>query len=501
MIDGILGTFTLVQMALILLGVFSGIVVGAIPGLTGSMLIALTLPITFHMTPLHATTLLVAMYVGSITGGLITATLLRMPGSPAAVMTTLDGYPLAKSGQPGRALGLGITASVFGSLVSWLALATFTQPLSELAVQLTPFNFFALVMMAMVLIASVAGGDMFKGLVSGFLGMLATFPGVDPAGGEMRLLFGMDDLVGGFKLLPVLIGVFAVSQIFADALDMKVKPELVAFTNKGIFMSLSDLRAQAVNLVRSSFIGTVIGILPGVGASVGSAIAYLFARLGSRTPEKFGKGSEEGIVASESANNATVGGALIPLIALGIPGSVTDAILIGALTIHAIQPGPLLFTTNPEIVWNVIGVDLVATFVMFALMLGLVRFYVRVSTIPKVYLLPLIMVFCVVGVFSLNNTMFDVWTMLGFGVLGFLMERAGYSLGPFVIGFVLARVAEVKLRQGLQFSDGDIAPLFTDPLSLLLLLIALALFVWSLRAERKRSRQGTLSALSSETRR
>ena len=465
------------------------------------MLIALTLPITFHMTPLHATTLLVAMYVGSITGGLITATLLRMPGSPAAVMTTLDGYPLAKSGQPGRALGLGITASVFGSLVSWLALATFTQPLSELAVQLTPFNFFALVMMAMVLIASVAGGDMFKGLVSGFLGMLATFPGVDPAGGEMRLLFGMDDLVGGFKLLPVLIGVFAVSQIFADALDMKVKPELVAFTNKGIFMSLSDLRAQAVNLVRSSFIGTVIGILPGVGGvgRLGNRLPVRAARLPNAGEVRQGIGGGDRrlrirqqrhggrrVNPAHCARHTRLGYRCHPDRCADDPRNPAGASVVhdqprNRLERDRCRPGGDVCHVRPDA--------------------GAGRFYVRVSTIPKVYLLPLIMVFCVVGVFSLNNTMFDVWTMLGFGVLGFLMERAGYSLGPFVIGFVLARVAEVKLRQGLQFSDGDIAPLFTDPLSLLLLLIALALFVWSLRAERKRSRQGTLSALSSETRR
>lgn len=486
MIDGILGTFTLFQMAFILAGVFSGIVVGAIPGLTGSMLIALTLPITFHMSPLHATTLLVAMYVGSIAGGLITATLLRMPGSPAAVMTTLDGYPLAKSGQPGRALGFGITASFIGSLVAWVALATISEPLSEFAVRLTPFDYFALVMMAMALIASVAGGDVIKGLVTGFLGMLVTFPGIDPSGGEIRLTFGANDLVGGFKLLPVLIGVFAVSQIFADALDMKSRRETVEFSGRGMFMSLRDLKEQAVNLFRSSIIGTFIGILPGVGASVGSALAYLFARLGSKTPERFGKGSEEGIVASEAANNATVGGALIPLISLGIPGSVTDAILIGALTIHSLQPGPLLFTTNPDIVWNVIGVYFVATFVMFGLMLGLIRLYVRVSMIPKSYLLPVIMVFCVVGVFSLNNTMFDVWTMLVFGVIGFLLERAGFNLGPFVIGFVLAKVAEAKLRQGLMFTGGDITPLFTEPLSLGMLVVALALLVWSLWAEHRR---------------
>ncbi len=486
MIDGILGTFTWFQMAFILAGVFSGIVVGAIPGLTGSMLIALSLPITFHMSPLHATTLLVAMYVGSIAGGLITATLLRMPGSPAAVMTTLDGYPLAKSGQPGRALGFGITASFIGSLIAWVALATISEPLSELAVRLTPFDYFALVMMAMALIASVAGGDVIKGLITGFLGMLVTFPGIDPSGGEVRLTFGANDLIGGFKLLPVLIGVFAVSQIFADALDMKSRRETVEFTGRGMFMSFRDLKEQAVNLVRSSVVGTFIGILPGVGASVGSALAYLFARLGSKTPERFGKGSEEGIVASEAANNATVGGALIPLISLGIPGSVTDAILIGALTIHSLQPGPLLFTTNPDIVWNVIGVYFVATFVMFGLMIGLIRLYVRVSMIPKSYLLPVIMVFCVVGVFSLNNTMFDVWTMLVFGVVGFLLERAGFNLGPFVIGFVLATVAEAKLRQGLMFTGGDIMPLFTEPLSVGMLVIALALLVWSLWAEHRR---------------
>ncbi|MDE0114465.1 MAG: tripartite tricarboxylate transporter permease [Albidovulum sp.] len=486
MIEGVLGTFTLFQMAFIFIGVFSGIVVGAIPGLTGSMLIALTLPITFHMSALHATTLLVAMYVGSIAGGLITATLLRMPGSPAAVMTTLDGYPLAKSGQPGRALGFGITASFIGSLIAWVALATISEPLSELAVKLTPFDYFALVMMAMALIASVAGGDVIKGLVTGFLGMLVTFPGIDPSGGEIRLTFGSNDLLGGFKLLPVLIGVFAVSQIFADAFDMDARREKVEFSSRGIFMSVRDLKDQAINLVRSSLVGTFIGILPGVGASVGSALAYLFARLGSRTPEKFGKGSEEGIVASEAANNATVGGALIPLISLGIPGSVTDAILIGALTIHSLQPGPLLFETNPDIVWNVIGVYFVATFVMFGLMLGLIRLYVSISVIPKSYLLPAIMVFCVVGVYTLNNTMFDVSTMLLFGIVGFLLERAGFNLGPFVIGYVLAKVAEAKLRQGLMFTDGDISPLFLEPLSAGMLLAAFALLVWSLWAERRR---------------
>lgn len=485
MLESLLAAFQPFQMLMIILGVFSGIVVGAIPGLTGSMLIALTLPITFHMSPLHATSLLVAMYVGSITGALISATLLRMPGSPASVMTTLDGYPLAKSGQPGRALGIAVFASFFGSLISWVALAVFTQPLSEISVLLGPFDYFALIIMAMVLIASVTGGDLLKGLISGFLGMLVTFPGIDPSGGEMRLLFGVEDLIGGFKLLPVLIGIFAMSQIFTDVLNIKAKHEGVVFNHKGLWMSLSDLRRFSPNIIRSSLIGTFIGILPGVGASVASAMSYLVAKLRSKNPEQFGKGSEEGIVASEAANNASVGGALIPLLALGIPGSVVDAILIGALTIHSIQPGPLMFLSNADIVWNVIVVDLVATFVMFALMLGLVRFYIRITAIAKIYLLPIITVFCVVGVYSLNNTIFDVWTMLGFGVVGFLLERGGFSLGPFVIGYVLSKVAEAKLRQGLMFSDGDISPLFSEPLSASMLMVALALLIWSLWREKR----------------
>lgn len=497
MIEGLLGTFAPFQMLMIVIGVFSGIIVGAIPGLTGSMLIALTLPITFYMTPLHATSLLVAMYVGSVTGGLITATLLRMPGAPSSVMTTFDGYPLARSGNPGRALGLGIAASFWGSIIAWFALALLTKPLSEIAVILGPFDYFALVMMAMVLIASVSQGDMIKGLIAGFFGMLVTFPGVDPSGGELRLMFGVENLIGGFKLLPVLIGVFAVSQLFNDILSVKDKPEAVVYTNKGLFIGLPDVKRHGTNVVRSSIIGTIIGILPGVGASVASAMAYLVARLRSKTPEKFGHGSEEGIVASEAANNASVGGALIPLLALGIPGSVVDAILIGALSIHAIQPGPLMFQTNPEIIWNVIAVDLVASFVMFALMIGLVRFYIRVTEIPKHYLIPVIMVFCVVGTYSLNNTMFDVWTMLGFGVIGFLMEKAGFSLGSFVIGYVLAVIAESKLRQGLMFTDGDILPLFTSPLSAAMLVIALLLLVWSLASERKQ-RQKILAQIQLE---
>ena len=493
---GSLGTaisqiFTPWTFFMLFVGTSLGIVVGAIPGMTGAMLIALTLPLTFYMEPFNAIILLIAMYVGAISGGLITATLLRMPGTPAAIMTTFDGYPMARSGNPGRALGLGITASFVGGLVSWVALLTITKPLSILATRFGPFEYFTLIMMAMVLIASVSEGSLKKGIVAGFFGMLISMPGVDPASGMPRLTFDYYLLNGGLKLLPVLIGVFAVSQIINDALDMGKVGKKIKMSTESILMSAKDLKSQAVNLGRSSLIGTGVGILPGIGASIGSVIAYTVAKSTSKTPEKFGTGSEEGIIASEAANNATVGGALIPLIAMGIPGSVIDAILIGALMIHSIQPGPTLFLTNADIVWGMIAACLLANILMYILMTTSVKHIAGLMYLPRSFVLPVVMVFCVIGSYALNNTMFDVWVMLGFGVIGFLLERAKYPLGPFVIGFVLAPLAEEKLRSGLMMTAGDISPILTRPMSLMFTLSAIGLLIWPFFSEwRKKRKEG-----------
>jgi putative tricarboxylic transport membrane protein len=395
---------------------------------------------------------------------------------------------MARAGQPGRALGLGIGASFFGGMISWVALLLLAKPLSIIATRFGPFEYFTLILMAMVLIASVSQGSLVKGLISGFLGMLASMPGVDPSTGAPRLTWDYYMLNSGLKLLPVLIGVFAVSQIIADIIDLNRKTERVEMSGRGLLMSLRDWKDQAFNLIRSSVIGTWVGILPGVGASIGSVLAYTVAKNMSKTPQKFGRGSEEGIVASETANNATVGGALIPLIAMGIPGSVIDAILIGALMIHSIQPGPTLFLTNADVVWAMIAACLVSTILMFVLMTSTVGYVSRLMYLPRAMMLPVIMVFCVVGTYALDNTMFDVWVMLGFGVLGFMLERAKMPLGPFVIGFVLAPLAEAKLRSGLMMTAGSLEPMFTRPLPVLFLLIALALLVWSLYGDWRRSR-------------
>jgi putative tricarboxylic transport membrane protein len=466
------------------LGVTLGIIVGAVPGLSGSMLITMTVPLTFFMeSSIDALILLVAMYVGSISGGLISATLLRMPGTPAAIMTTFDGYPMAQRGEPGRALGFGITASVVGGIVSWGFLATLSPGLAIWATRFGPWEYFTMVLMALVLIASLSQGSVVKGLLSGFLGMLASMPGVDPSTGMLRLTFGLHELANGFTLVPVLLGVFVISQALKYIVDLEQPLEVIEASSRGIFMKLSDWRRQAVNLLRSSLIGTWIGILPGVGASIGSIIAYSAAKNTSKTPERFGTGFEDGIVASEAANNATVGGALIPLVTMGIPGSVIDAILIGALVLHNLQPGPLLFVTDPMVIWSIIAACLVANILMFVIMTGAVRWIAKLVVVPRALLMPAILVFCMVGSFSLQNRLFDMWVALAFGAVGYAMERIRIPLGPFVIGFILAGLAESKLRTALMVSGGTIGTLFTRPIALVFLAIAFALLVLSFYRE------------------
>ncbi|MGF1579620.1 MAG: tripartite tricarboxylate transporter permease [Gemmataceae bacterium] len=473
-------------MFLLILGTSLGVIVGGIPGLTGAMVIALTLPLTYAMASQDALILLVSMYVGSISGGLTTATLLRMPGTPASIMTTLDGYPLAQKGKAGRALGLGVTASLVGGLVSWVFLLFLAKPLADISIYLGPFEFFSLVLMALVLIASVSNKSLIAGLLSGTLGILVTIPGVTPATGQLRWTFGVTELNNGFGLLPVLIGLFAINQIIADILDIGAEQKEGHGPVSGMLLKLQDWTRHGWNLVRSSLIGTWIGILPGIGANIASVMAYTTARSSSKNPEEFGQGSEEGIVASEAANNATVGGALIPLVSLGIPGSVIDAVLLGALVLHDLQPGPLLFKENAEVVWVIIATYLVANLFMFVFMVSSVKLLVRLIQIPREYMIPIILVFCVVGGYALRNNMFDVWVMLVFGFIGFGLERVGIPLAPFVIGLVLAPIAEENLAAGLMQSGGDYWPILTRPLSLLFFLIALGLLLWPFVWKRSR---------------
>jgi len=471
---------------LVLLGTALGITVGAIPGLTGAMLISLSLPLTFGMDGQSALAFLVAMYVGSVSGGLITATLLRMPGTPASIITTLDGYPMAQSGRAGRALGLGIGASFIGGILSWIALALVAKPIAELSTVLGPWEFFALVLMSLVLVVGVSGKSLTRGALSCALGIFCALPGTAPGSGELRLTFGFSAMDDGFKLLPVLIGLFALSRVIATP------PQSASEQGKvegRIVIKLREWKTHWLNLLRSSTIGTGVGILPGIGANIGSLIAYSTSRATSKTPEKFGTGCEEGVVASESANNATVGGALVPLIALGIPGSVIDAILLGAFVIHGLQPGPMLFANEPKIVGTIISSYLWANIAMVILMLMSARWISKLARIKHHILIPIVAAFCVLGSYSLANRFFDVWVMIGFGIAGCLLERWRIPLAPFVIGFVLTPLGEDSMVAALMSSGGGWAPLFTRPMSLCFLVLAAILLFWSLRQRRAISPQ------------
>lgn len=485
LLDAFVAMFQPMTFFYLVMGVFVGIVAGAIPGVSGAMVIALTLPLTFFMESTNALVLLVSMYVGSTSGGLISATLMRMPGTPAALMTILDGFPMAKKGQPGRALGFGIMASFVGGLVSWFFLATLSPPLSEIAVRFGPFEIFSISLVALMLISAISQGSLVGGLISGALGALVASVGVDDASGLVRLTFGFEDLDAGFGLLPVLLGVLVLSQVAQDFLMINVPAEKLATSARDMFMRGQDVFAQRWNLLRSSLIGTWIGILPGIGSTTAAIASYTTAQSFSRRSEEFGTGCEDGIVAAETANNAAVNGALVPLITLGIPGSVIDVILLGALIVHNLTPGPLLFQNSPEAAYGIIAAALVANFVMFGLMMLLTPYIARLIDIPKRFILPPIIVFCIIGSFSEANRFFDVWVMFGFGALGFLMQRANLPNGPFIIAFILTPIAEVNLRSGLMISDGSFWPLVTHPLSAVFLLLAVATALWPIYQVRR----------------
>jgi putative tricarboxylic transport membrane protein len=393
----------------ILLGTFLGVIVGAIPGLSGSMLIVLTLPLTLYMDSVQAMNMLIGMYIGSISGGLITAILLRIPGTPSSIVTTFDGYPMAQAGQPGQALMLGVLSSFIGGFISWLILIMFAPILSRFALKFGSFEIFSMVMMALVLIASISQGSYLKALTSAMLGVLFSVPGIDPITGYVRLTFGVRKLNGGINLLPLLIGMFGMSQIIKDIGNLKLYVKSFESVKTKLKISLKDFFKYWPTLLRSSLIGTWIGILPGIGGNVGSIVAYTTEKNISKNPEKFGTGCAEGIIAAETANNATICGALIPFLTLGIPGSIITAILMGALILHGLVPGPLLMRQNPEIVYGIITASFVSNIMMVFLMVITIKVITKVVEMPKSLLIPIIIVFCFVGTYALNNRYFDVW--------------------------------------------------------------------------------------------
>ena len=427
----------LLNIGLALLGVVVGIIFGAIPGMTATMAVAVFLPLTYAFDLVPALYLLLGLYVGGISGGLVPAILINIPGTPSSVCTGFDGHPMARRGEGERALKIGITSSLMGGLISLLVLALLTPPLAKAAIKFSAVEKFLIILFAMTVIAALSKGSMTKGVFAGFLGVMISLIGELSMNNKVRMVpsFLKMELRSGFQLLPVLIGLFAIAQMFQEAESGMKSNNLnagVDVANAQKF-SLKDFKGQAVNVIRSSLFGTLMGILPGVGGSAASLIAYSQAKSWSKHPELLGTGAPEGLIASESSNNGLTGGALVPLLSLGIPGDSTTAVLIGAFMLQGIQVGPLFIQQNPD-TWNQILLALLlCNFIMFAVMFFPIKLISKIVNVKSCRLYPVILLMCIVGAYAIRSgVMFDVWSLLIFGIVAYIFAKiAGVS--PFYL--------------------------------------------------------------------
>ncbi|MDR1621870.1 MAG: tripartite tricarboxylate transporter permease [Synergistaceae bacterium] len=471
LLDGFKDVLTWNGLLSVFVGSAFGITIGALPGLNASMGVALLLPLTYGMAPLPAVVMLLSIYCGAIYGGSITAILLRTPGTTAAACTVFDGYEMAQNGEPGRALSMAATASFIGGIFSVIVLVFLSPPLARMALMFGPAEYFALCFFGLSIITSLSTDNMIKGLVSAVAGLLLGTVGIDIVTGVSRFTFDMPELLNGVSFIPVLIGLFAVSQVLVTY--EKGTDDLGGAKQKisGVTISWKDLRDCSGTIARSSVIGTIVGILPGAGATMASFISYNEARRWSKHPELYGKGFIEGIAAPESANNAATGGAMVPLLSLGIPGSETTAVLIGAFMIQGLRPGPLLFRENPQLIYGLFAGMVLANIAFFVLgMLGS-KLFAQVTKIPNRILLPVILLFASIGSFAESNSLTDVFLMYFFGVVGYFMRKFEFPVAPLVLALVLGPMAESNLRRALIISAGNWSTFATRPISAVLLLI------------------------------
>jgi putative tricarboxylic transport membrane protein len=478
------------------LGTLAGVVGGALPGVTITMTIIVVLPFTFGLDPLQGLAAMTGVYVGGSAGGLVTAMLLGLPGTPSAIATTFDGHPMAMKGEPGRAIWLGVWASFFGGLLGGLFLIAATGPLARFALQFGPWEFFSLFVLALSMVAGLVEASLLKGLLAGAFGLIVTVLGSDPILGAPRLTLGLGVLEGGVQFLPVLIGVFAFAQIMGDVERMGAAARVGDALARAVRLSVShtkvvwEILSRPFLLLWSSFIGVLIGVLPAIGGSAANMMAYDQAKKFSRHPERFGKGTPEGIIASESANNANVGGSLVTIMAFGIPGDAVTAVMLGALTIHGIQSGPLFISQNTQLAYGIFAAYLLAHPLM-VLILGVgARWMVRVVTVPKAALFPVVLVLCVIGAYALNNTMSNVHVLALFGLLGYAMVKFGFPLAPFILGVILGDEIERNLVRALM-SDPSPWLFFTRPISGSLLALAAGSVVAALWQHRRQQRRAS----------
>jgi len=474
--EAILGFLTFGSLFNIAWATLLGIVVGMLPGLTATLGVALLTTLTFSMPSGEAILVLICMYVGAIYGGSRSAILLNIPGTPANAATVLDGHPLAKRGEAGKAMGIATAGSFLGSFIGMLLLATIAPFLAEAALRFQSYEFFWLAIFGVVIAGRLTAlEDPLKGWIAGFLGLLVAMVGQEGIYSYARFAYGSTDMAGGFGLLPVLVGMFG----FTEVLFVMRQPATAVARSAmdSVIPKIREVLRYWVTIIRSGVIGTLMGLIPGVGEDMGAWVSYASARGSSKERDKFGKGSVEGLMAAEAGNNAAVPGALIPVLTLAVPGSAPAAVLLAALFIHGIRPGPLIMIEAPTFVFEVTAMVFMATLAMLVFGLLLTKPLLSVLRIPPTRLMPIIMVLCTVGAFAIASRQFDIRVMIAFGVIGYLLRTFGFPLAPLILGVVLGPILDSNLRRGLLLTGGSLEPFFTRPISLVLWVSILITFL------------------------
>ncbi len=475
-----------VSLLFMVAGVIIGIIFGSIPGLSAAMAVALILPLTFSMKAVMGMNMLVAVYIGGISGGLISAILLNMPGTASSIATCFDGHPMAMKGQAGKALHYGIVFSFIGSVFSFIVLTFFAPKMAAIALKFTPAENFGICFFALVMVAVLSSGDLLRGLLSGLFGLMFTQVGMAPIDGTIRFTFGNTNMMAGFDTLSTLIGIFAISEILITAEERYTgkTAQLIQMEEKTSIIGLTwdEFKVQIPNAIRSALIGLGIGILPGIGGSTSGMLSYVMAKKASKHPEKFGTGIPDGIVATETANNATIGGALIPLLVLGIPGDGVTAMMLGGFLIHGLSAGPLLFVKNADVVYGIFAACVVCITIMLLVESLGIRFFVKLLKIPKYILMPCILVLCCVGAYAANSRIFDVQSTILFGIIGYLYHKLGLKTTPFILCFLVGGMVETYLRRGIM-QYKSFAAFFNRPIFDVFFFIAVAILIWSIYKE------------------
>jgi putative tricarboxylic transport membrane protein len=465
--------FTPFNIMMAVAGVLVGILIGALPGVGPPSGVAMLLPLTFGMDPTSGIIMLAALYAGTMYGGTITAVLINTPGESASVVTCLDGYKMAQQGRAGPALGIAAIASFIAGTIGVVLLMLVSPALARWSLAFGPPETFALMLLGLTTVTLLAGEDPIKGYVSMVFGLMLAMVGYDIISGDARYGFGVIEMMDGIDFLPAAIGLFGLGEVLAGAEQKGAQQLKTSLRLRDVLPSVTDFVRTRWSIARGTLMGFLVGVLPGAGPTVAAFLAYTVEKKVSKTPENFGKGEIQGVAAPEAANNAAATAAMVPMLTLGIPGSATTAIMLGGLMMWGLRPGPMLFEKNPQFVWGLIASQYIANILLLILSTLFIPLFVRAVRIPYSILMPLIVVFCVTGAYSLKNNLWDVGQMLVFGVLGYFMKKLGYSPAALVLALVLGPLAERALRQSLIISDAGVFIFFTRPISGVLMALAI----------------------------